>query len=169
MLKQLSQDFWGWYERNYGLNIGISAILFSLQLIHLFWLTTDVVALRLLGESLFNPSGIAELIIVLVDYLEVPTLLSVSLIYINELRVKWNTKSVIYLVFLNSQWLHILWITDEIVITMFTGAKPLSILPLTVVWIAILIDYLELPVIFDTLQRFYRTVRQRYLTEKLDQ
>src|SRR5687767_324939 len=83
MLRRHIRLFWRWYERYSTLNIGISAGLFTLQLVHLFWLTTDVIATRLLGYALFHPTGIWELLIIIVDYLEIPTILSVSLIYIN--------------------------------------------------------------------------------------
>ncbi len=47
---------------------------------------------------------------------------------------------------INSQWLHIFWITDEILLEQ-------GILSPFLAWLAILIDYLELPVIFDTMKR----------------
>src|SRR3989344_1525743 len=99
------KKFWAWYERHYVLNVGLAAGLFTLQLIHLYWLTTHVVSHRILGVFLFEPSKILELVIVLVDYTEIPSLIGVSLIYINNLRKRFDLKSTLYLIFLNSQWL----------------------------------------------------------------
>lgn len=161
--------FWRWYERYYAVNVGVSAVLFLLQLLHLTWLTLDVVATRLIGYSLFHPTGLLEFLIVVVDYIEIPTLLSVSLIYVNELRKKSSVKSWLYLLALNSQWFHIFWITDEIVEQAFTGSGS-TVLPFWAAWIAILIDYLELPVIADTISRFLKAMKNRevktFLQEK---
>ena len=43
------------------------------------------------------------------------------------------------------------------------GGNSASTLPAWLAWVAILIDYLELPVIFDTLKRLATAVRQRRL------
>jgi hypothetical protein len=155
--------FFAWYERNYALNVGLAALLFMLQLVHLYWLTADVVMARLTGESWFTPSGPLRFFILIVDYTEIPALISVSLIYINELRKGWNWRSVVFLIFLNSQWLHIFWITDEFVVQEFTGAAGVA-LPAALAWVAIGIDYLELPVIFDTLRKFTVAVREQRTT-----
>ena len=84
--RRLWHDFFAWYERHYVLNIGIAAGLFLFQLVHLYWLTTDVVVARLTGESWFSPSGPVRFLILVVDYTEIPALFGVSLIYVNELR-----------------------------------------------------------------------------------
>ena len=99
----LWQGFWSWYERTYTLNVGVALGLFLIQLVHLAWLTGEVVWAHLFGAPLFVFAGVWETIIVLVDYTEIPALLSVSLVYINELRHGRNLKSILYLVFLNSQ------------------------------------------------------------------
>jgi hypothetical protein len=44
-------NFWAWYERHYALNVAIALGLFAVQLVHLYWLTTNVVALRLLDRA----------------------------------------------------------------------------------------------------------------------
>lgn len=160
--------FWKWYERNHTLNLGIAAGLFSLQLVHLFWLTTNVVFDRAFGFSLFVPGPFYESVIILVDYTEIPALLTVSLVYVNELRKKFNYKSVAYLFFLNSQWIHILWITDEFVIERFGATDHSSLLPVWLAWVAILIDYLEMPVIYDTLREFSKTYKSRGLPHALE-
>ncbi|MBA2521454.1 MAG: hypothetical protein H0V24_17505 [Chloroflexia bacterium] len=155
--------FFAWYERNYALNIGIAAFLFLLQLVHLYWLTTDVVAMRLTGESWFSPSGPLRWFILIVDYTEIPALFSVSLVYINELRKGWNWKSALFLLFLNSQWLHIFWITDEFVVAELGGGAG-GALPVALAWVAIAIDYLELPVIYDTMRKFALAIREQRTT-----
>ena len=159
--------FWNWYERHHTLNIGIAAVLFSLQLLHLYWLTTTVVFERLFGSAFFNPSENFETVLLFVDYLEIPTLISVSLVYINQLRKKYNHKSLLYLIFLNSQWLHIFWISDEFVVERLTGSGAGTVLPVWLAWVAIFIDYLELPVIYDTMKEFYSSLKKDGVTKAM--
>ncbi len=163
--------FFDWYERHYLLNVSVAAGLFLLQIVHLYWLSTDVVAHRLTGESWFNPGGLLRYAILIVDYTEIPALLGVSLVYVNDLRKGFNLYSALYLLFLNSQWLHIFWITDEFVLGEFAAEGAPSDLPPWLAWVAILIDYLELPVIVDTLRRLARAIREqrvaRFLREEL--
>lgn len=166
-MRDLWQRFFEWYERNYTINVTVAAGLFLLQLVHLYWLTTDVVFMRLFEESLFNPKGIFYGLILVVDYTEIPALLGVSLIYVNELRKGFGWKPLLFLIFLNSQWLHIFWITDEFVVNEFTGEAAVSSLPAWLAWAAILIDYLELPVIYDTMKKLLVAVRERRITEFL--
>ena len=166
MGKSTSQKFWSWYERHYLLNISLSAGLFVLQLFHLYWLTTHVVLFRLLGHSFFSPSPVYEYILIAVDYTEIPALIATSILYIHELRRGFRSKTVLYLFMLNVQWLHLFWITDEFVINQFAGA-PGTVLPLWLAWIAILIDYLELPVIVDTLRRVAESMQDTRVREVL--
>jgi hypothetical protein len=161
------QQFWHCYERHYVLNITIATLLFILQIIHLYWLTADVVAERLVGRSFWQVEGIWEFIIVFVDYLEIPAIISVSLIYINELRKRWQWKPILYLLLLNSQWLHLFWITDEFVIEQFREHPTGTVLPVWLAWVAILIDYLEIPVMIDTINRFIQAVKQRRVKQFL--
>lgn len=149
------RKFWNFYERHYTLNVTIAAGLFTLQLVHLYWLTTHVVTFKLFGLDLFNPPPFWETIIILVDYTEIPALVSTSFVYINELRKKYNFKSILFLIFLYSQFLHIFWITDELVQSRLTGSAETTILPLWLAYVAIAIDYLELPVIFETLKKAF--------------
>ena len=148
MLKNISNKFWQWYEKHKTVGVGIAAGLFLLQLVHLYWL---------MGQSFWMLSDVGESIILIVDFLEIPTLIGVSLVYLNQLRKGFQWKSVIYLLFLNSQWLHIFWITDEFVLAKFTGVSGAG-LPVWLAWVAIFIDYLELPVIYDTVRKFLRSV-----------
>jgi hypothetical protein len=162
-MKSSLDKFWKWYEKHKTLNIGIASVLFTLQLVHLYWLTTDVVAVKLFEKSLYNHSlsvGIYSFFVLIVDYLEIPAIISTSILYLNELRIRFNTKSILFLLFINSQWLHIFWITDEFVLEHILSHKGGTILPLWLAWIAILIDYLELPVIYDVLKKFLKSLRR---------
>jgi len=148
------ERFWAWYERHREFHTGLAAGLFLLQLVHLYWLTTHIVALRLFDVSYFTPPPFWEYVIILVDYTEIPALITASLVYLNELRKGGSKGNLWLLISANSQWLHIFWITDEIVISKFTHGPALVALPVWLAWVAIVIDYLELPVIFDTCRKF---------------
>jgi hypothetical protein len=168
-VRWMYRTFFDWYERHYTLNIGIAACLFVLQLIHLYWLTVHVVFIRLFGVSMWDPTGVTKAGILIVDYTEIPALISVTVLYLNELRKQWSWKSVIFILFLNSQWLHLFWITDAYVLGEFTGsgAGNANALPAWLAWLAIMIDYLELPVIFDTMKKFIVATRQQRIGQFL--
>lgn len=159
--------FWQWYEQHYVLNTGIAAGLFVIQLVHLYWLTADVAMLRLVGQSYFDLEGIWRIIITVVDYTEIPAIISVSLVYINQLRKQFGWQPVLYLLLLNSQWLHIFWITDEFVVSAFTGGPEGTVLPVWLAWVAILIDYLELPVMYDTVKSFIVALKERRVKDAM--
>jgi len=159
-MKKITSSFFSWYERNYSLNLGIASFLFIWQLVHLYWLTTDVVFLRLFGVSFFDLTGIWQYLIIVVDYTEIPALISTSFVYIFGLTRKFSWKNILFLIFINSQWLHLFWITDEFVIQQFRNASA-AILPIWLAWFAIFIDYLELPVIYDTLKKFFVSLRRK--------
>jgi hypothetical protein len=158
----VSSRFWAWYERHYALNVSIAASLFLLQVAHLLWLTGQVVVGRLTGDPLFVLEGALRWPLVLVDYTEVPALLSVSLVYLNALRRAWYWRPLLLLVLLNSQWLHIFWITDEFVVSSLDEPNG-GALPAWLAWVAILIDYLEVPVMVDTARRAFAAVRSAEL------
>jgi hypothetical protein len=157
---RLWNGFWAWYERNYRLNVLVASVLFLLQLVHLYWLGAEPISVRLVDESFFSPSGLLQYLIVFVDYTEIPALIAVSLLYVNELRRGFSWGPLLFLLLLNSQWLHIFWITDEYVSSELAGdAAGTSSMPAWLAWVAILIDYLELPVIYDTLKRLTLAIR----------
>lgn len=161
-MKTIFHTFWRWYEKNLTFYTGFAAFLFAWQLIHLFWLFMNVVLLRLGGVSYFDISGVGEYAIIVVDYIEIPSLILVSLIYINELRKRFHWRPIWFLIFLNSQWLHLLWITDEFVVRQLIEPSYMPLLPVWLVWIAIGIDYLELPVIYDTSKRFMTIIKNKF-------
>src|SRR3989344_1194995 len=159
------KKFWRWYEENYRVNVGMAALLFFVQIIHLLWLLVEVIWMKLFGFPLIHFHDLPRFILILVDYTEIPAIIAVSLIYIDSLRKEFTTKSLVYLIFLNSQWLHLFWITDEFVIENFVeGTK--TVLPAWLAWVAILIDYLELPVIYDTIKRFVKSKKAEVFLEK---
>ncbi len=151
----IRDKFWNWYNKYYKTNLRLATVLFALQLVHLLWMTTNVVFFRLWGISLFPK--FLEPALALVDYLEIPALIFVTLVYVNDILKKEKTaKAWWYIVFLNTQWIHLFWITDEIILANFMGTAPILI-PAWLSWIAILIDYLELPVMYDTIKKnFFR-------------
>ena len=152
------QTFWAWYERHYALSVGVSLVLFLLQLVHLVWLFCAVVWLKLFGTPLVAFGDTFNLLVALVDYTEIPALIGISLIYINELRAGFRFESAFYLFLLNTQWLHLFWITDEVVVQTL-ASQVLVTLPAWLAWFAILIDYAEVPVMFDTVLKFLRAIR----------
>ena len=156
-LERKAEGFWSWYEQHLTLATAAAAAMFVLQLAHLYWLTTDVVIFRLTGRSFFDVSGVWQLLIVVVDYTEIPALVTTSFVYINDIRKGEVRRGLLYLALLNSQWIHLLWITDEFVVEQLFGVG-LSV-PVLLAWVAILIDYLELPVIVDTLRRLPELLR----------
>lgn len=154
------QPFWTWYERHYRFHVAIAAFLFILQLIHLYWLSAEVVLTRLIGSlSLWPDWGWLAILITFIDYTEIPALIATSLIYIDDLHRGRRYKPFIFLLLLNSQWLHIFWITDEFVVDHLTGNHNGTILPLYLAWIAIAIDYLEIPVMIDLFVKLLRNLR----------
>jgi hypothetical protein len=149
--------FWHRYEN---LNLKIAFVLISLQLIHLYWLTADVVIQRITGESVLGvPQGSPLFIFfIIIDYVEIPALAAGLTYYALSIykHEKNSIKNILLLSMLAIQVFHIFWITDEVVYESFFGSPSGSIeIPYYAVWVAILIDYLELPVIFDL---FYRTI-----------
>jgi len=156
----LWKTFWGWYDRNYVLNVTIALVLFLIQIVHLTWLGGEVVATRAFGEALFTFEGIWEKIIVLVDYTEIPAIFTMTLVYVDAWRrgAEWN--AILMLTLLHSQWLHIFWITDEYVVSTFSEHGQ-TVLPAWLAWVAIAIDYLEVPVIIDTCVKLYRAVIEK--------
>lgn len=164
----VSKRFWAWYERHYALTLTLTTLLFALQVIHLWWLATHVIALRLVGQSFFYTTPLIQTVIILVDYTEIPALVSTTFLYFYELRKGFSWKAVAFIMFLNSQWLHLFWITDEFIVDQFQGRPGDTVLPAWLAWVAILIDYLELPVIIDTFVKLGKTLRKGGVKEALE-
>lgn len=153
------QVFWRWYREHLFFNTALAACLFTLQLVHLYWLTASVAAFRLFGHSYFDVSGIWEILVLLVDYTEIPAIVTTSLVYLHDVSQGRVKRGLLYLFFINSQWLHIFWITDEFVLT-YLGVGGVGISGV-LAWIALGIDYLEIPVIIDTLARLPKLLKEK--------
>lgn len=165
-MNRIFDRFWKWYEKHLTLNLSIAAGLFSLQIIHLTWLALHVIAFKLLGFSLWDPGPFWQNIIILVDYTEIPALFSTGLIYVNEIRRHgFKIKPAWYIFSLAVQLLHMFWITDEFVLTVIMGTGPVVAIPAWLAWVAILIDYLELPVIFETVKKLIEALSKKDIKE----
>jgi hypothetical protein len=151
--------FWKFLEDNKTFHSGLTAALFLTQIVHLFWLFTHVILVKLTGYSPIEYSAFFNTLLALADYTEIPALISASLLYARELKSVFNQKSFWFLLLVNSQWLHLFWITDEVVFEQFTGS-PALMLPVWLSWFAIAVDYFELPVIFDTSIQFIKGLRR---------
>jgi len=152
------QKLVGFWRRYENLNLKIAFVLISLQLVHLYWLTADVVIKRITGDSAMGLTLGGPLLIffIVIDYIEVPALVAGLTYYaLNVYKREKTAKNALLLAMLAVQVFHIFWITDEVVYSTFFESSSAVEIPYYAAWIAILIDYLELPVIADL---FYRTI-----------
>ena len=151
--------FISFYHRYENLNLKITFSLISLQILHLYWLTTDVVLQKLFAKSFFLAPKSLLPIFVVIDYIEIPALISGLIFYAYCIRRNRSgaKKSYLFLGLLAVQVIHIFWITDEVVYDSFFNSSFVE-LPVLFSWIAILIDYLELPVMADL---FYKVIRKK--------
>ena len=156
------QKFINFYRRYENLNLKITFILISLQVIHLYWLTSDVVLQKIFGESYFLVPKTFLPLFVIIDYIEIPALVSGIIFYAYNIRFsKEETKrSYLFLALLVVQIFHIFWITDDVVYASFFESSFVEIPPI-LAWIAILIDYLELPVMADLLYKIIRGEKKK--------
>lgn len=154
-------SFVQWYDKHERTATIITAILFSTQLLHLYWLATNVIAERLFGTVFFDPNEFWQNLIIIFDYFEIPALMSATILYGRRLHKKREWKSVRNLIFVNIQYLHIFWITDEFVESVVTNAPQATILPAWLAITAIIIDYLELPVIIETIRDTWKIVSKK--------
>jgi hypothetical protein len=152
-------DFWTKYE---SLNLKITFILISLQILHLYWLTADVVLQRITGESYLGLPRILLPLFIIVDYVEIPALVSGITFYLFSIfkRGSHSRKNVVFLLLLAIQVVHIFWITDEVVYESLLD-NDLVIFPVYAAWTAILIDYLEIPVMVDLFYKTFKIKRDR--------
>jgi hypothetical protein len=154
--------FWKWYEKRYPIIVPLTALLFSLQLVHLYWMTTNIVFFRAFGHPFWNPSHFWNTVIALVDYTEIPAIFSSSIFYVHQYRSLPGMKfrSILFLILINSQWIHLFWITDEVIYAQFAGTAAI-IIPAWLSWIAISIDYLEIPVMIDSVIKSLHLLRRK--------
>ncbi len=146
-------EFWRRYE---SLNLKIAFALISLQLVHLYWLTAEVVVKMITGQSALSVSGPLLVFFIVIDYIEIPALVAGLTYYaLNLYKHEKTAKNTLLLSMLAVQVFHIFWITDEVVYNTFFGLPSGFEIPYYAAWVAVLIDYLELPVIADL---FYKTI-----------
>ncbi len=157
----MPNKFWKWYEKEYRIIAPLTALLFLLQLVHLYWMTTNIVFVKLFGHAFWDPNAFWNTIIALVDYTEIPAIISSTVFYIHQYQtytgMRW--KSILFLFLINSQWIHLFWITDEVIYTQIAGTAAF-VIPAWLAWPAILIDYLELPVMYDTVKKAIISLRK---------
>lgn len=152
MILRKIADFYRKYE---DLGLKITFALIALQIIHLYWLTTDVVLARSLGESFFAFPQVPQPLFVAIDYLEIPALFSGIVFYgLAIYNNKNSRRSSLFLILLAVQIFHIFWITDEVLYEILFSTIPIAI-PAALAWVAISIDYLELPVMADLFYRLF--------------
>lgn len=163
-IKKYLDRFFAWYEKYADQNVLVATLLFFTQIAHLIWLALFVIAIRLTGEPVWEPSTFFEALLIIFDYFEIPALIAATFLYVSLIRQNKQVKKAwLYIVFINLQYLHIFWITDEFVIDTFSGAATNStILPAWLAWVAILVDYLELPVIVDTTRRSIKIIKNKF-------
>jgi len=161
-MRNFLDKFWTWYNKYYLFALSATTFLFLLQAFHLYWLFTDVVLQRITGHSYFVFPPFWGALSTVLDYTEIPALISTSLVYINMLRKNFSWKPVGFLVLLNIQWLHLFWITDQIVVERFAGHAGAFHWASVVAWIAILIDYAELPVMYDTAKQTVLEIKKEF-------
>lgn len=159
-MKMVLRKIIDFYKKYENLNLRIAFFLISLQIIHLYWLTTDVVLLRIFGETFFPFPQIPPLLFAVIDYIEVPALISgVTFYAIRIYRKGLFNRDTMFMVMLALQVFHIFWITDEVIYESLVGQAAIG-LPVALSWIAILIDYLELPVMADLFSKVIRGKRR---------
>ena len=158
MIHRFVKKFLRWYDRYDDFNTVFAAFLFSIQIVHLAWLTTNVVLPRLFNIDPVIFSGFFDALVAAVDYTEIPALVATSLVYSRSFKKKANKKDFLYLILLNLQWFHIFWITEEVVLETLYPPGFIINWNVQLAWIAILVDYLEVPVIIETLKRALKVI-----------
>lgn len=135
----------------------VAFFLIALQIIHLVWLTTDIVFVKLFPNQIPLFPVALEPVQAVIDYLEIPGLFAAITVYIMGMarRKTVSLKNSLLTALLLIQFVHLFWITDEVVYEVLLESDLVEI-PAPVAWVAILIDYLELPVMFDLFMRVFR-------------
>jgi hypothetical protein len=146
----LLQQISNFYERYECIGLRITFVLIYLQVIHLFWLTTFVI----LDAPQFT-LGIPPIVFAAIDYLEIPALISGMVFYILSLHTHRNKKDILFVALLGVQFFHILWITDAFVYMSFKFNAMTWL-----AWIAVFVDFLEVPIIIDLFIKIIRSKRK---------
>ncbi|MGH9996503.1 MAG: hypothetical protein ACRD7F_00675, partial [Nitrososphaeraceae archaeon] len=88
--------FINFYNRYENLNLKITFFLISLQILHLYWLTTDAVLQKIFAESFFLAPKVSPVFVV-IDYIEIPALISCLIFYAYSIRSNKSTAKKSYL------------------------------------------------------------------------
>ena len=93
----LIQKFVNFYHRYENLNLKITFFLISFQILDLYWLTTDVVLQKIFGHSFFMVPKNLLPIFVVIDYIEIPALISGLVFHSYNIRREKSTANKSYL------------------------------------------------------------------------
>ncbi len=136
----------GLYESYNKTLIKFTTILISSQIVHLIWLTyVATIPYFLFQEIWYLPENF---LFAAIDYLEIPALTLTSLYYIVNL----SKKNILLLTAIFLQFIHIAWITDTFILE---NANDIGF----AIYIVILIDYSEIPVIIDFIKKSFKKNR----------
>lgn len=136
------------YTKWENLGLRVTFILVSLQVIHLFWLTTFVI-LDAPELTLYIP----PVLFVIIDYIEIPALISGTTFYaILIFNRECRGKNIFFLGLLLIQVVHLVWITDAFIYMSFKFNEMTYL-----AWIAVFVDFLEVLVAYD----LYKRIRNR--------
>ena len=128
------------YESYNKVLLKFTTILISSQIIHLIWLTyVATIPYFLFQEIWYIPENF---LFAAIDYLEIPALTLTSLYYFVNL----SKKNILLLTAIFLQFIHIAWITDTFILE---NAHDIGF----AIYIVILIDYSEIPVIIDFIKK----------------
>jgi hypothetical protein len=96
-----------------------------------------------------------------IDYVEIPALVSGITFYLFSIfkHEAHAGRSMMFLILLAIQIIHIFWITDEILYESLLG-NDLVKFPVYLAWTAILIDYLEVPVMIDLFYKVFKAKKK---------
>jgi hypothetical protein len=99
---------------------------------------------------------------IVVDYIEIPALVSGITFYLFSIfkHGAYARKNIIFLILLVIQIIHIFWITDEVLYESLLN-NDLVKFPIYLAWIAILIDYLEIPVMIDLFYKVFKAKKNK--------
>ncbi len=128
------------YESYNKVLLRFTTILISTQIIHLIWLTYVATIPYFLFQEIWHLPE--NFIFAAIDYLEIPALILTSLFYIVNL----SKKNILLLGAIFIQFIHIAWITDTFILE---NAHDIGL----AIYIVILIDYSEIPVIIDFIKK----------------
>ena len=126
----------------------ISIVGLAMQIFHLQWLTTDVIMPKLYNISIDTSFSYGTVFYLFADIVEIPAIITRSYLYVISLNKKYSSKNLLLLLILNSQWLHIFWITNTFLVNNIT--ESVTEWNYFLSWVAIVIDFLEIPVLIDS-------------------